>query len=116
MAWNLALKSSRSGFLTEDAVEQAPLSRFAPKHQREMPLPEPVEVEEVVNEAPIYLRRDAPQTPLNQMIYSAANNTAVQAKSEPVAKPAPEASYLTGLEEEPPITISILKRALPERF
>ena len=87
--------------------------------------------EPVLDDAPVP-ERDAPATPLNQLMYQ--GDAAPQGLSDEVrpqaapqdAAPAqapsePEGvqtahSYLTGLEEEPPIPVSILKRALPDRF
>ena len=135
MVWNLSGRGRRGADTDENGyVAQTPLSRFAPKHQRPAPkLVEPEDVppaEEVVQQEPLP-PRNVPMTPLNQLMYQgeddaadavpmpetpvpmAAPETAEQTEEEPAeVKPA----YLTGLEEEPPISISILKRALPDRF
>ncbi len=119
MVWNLTGRGRRGDSLDQNGyVEQTPLSRFAPKHQRETKRPVLTEVptSAPVDPAPVP-PRDVPPTPLNQLIYEGDQPPT----SEPVltsseAAPTADPTYLTGLEEEPPISINILKRALPDRF
>lgn len=120
MVWNLSGRGRRGVDLDQNGyVEQTPLSRFAPRHQREAPraaahdtLAEPVT-------SPPFPPRDVPATPLNQLIYegpSASELSGMAAKPVPPTTPPANQNYLSGLEEEPPISVSVLKRALPDRF
>lgn len=139
--WN---RSSRDRKISNNNAPRrpglAPLSRFDPVHKREeLKKPQP-DIDTVKSApSPHGLKTDippsaAPLTPLNQLIYDDAETQAKASKAtatvaEPAAAPAAaetppakasdmtaSAGYLTGLEEEPPITVNILRRALPQRF
>lgn len=109
--WNLTTRRRSDEPMEDCLVEPTPLSRFAPRHQRELPQQRDETITPQVVDSPVFLPRDAPETPLNQMLY-AKTPLPTSVKPKPAAKP----QYLTGLEEEAPISISVLQRALPNRF
>ena len=99
----------------------APLSRFEPVHKREEPVARSNGHAETNGSQ--FSKRSAPSgplTPLNQLIHADAAEQADAPKATAPVAAVPQSNhgsgYLTGLEEEPPISISILRRALPERF
>jgi hypothetical protein len=83
----------------DDGSPMPPLSRFSPQHTRERPVaPKPRVVSDIPPRPSLEIVSEPPK-----------------AARKPKKKPMPD-TYFVGMEDDEPINIAVLRKALPDRF